>query len=165
MKHVLNFVCPTDHLETIIDQSFDHLNFYCTSLGNCLKIDAGFIASLISIINKNKIGFVYFILSDQNEIIKDAIQNRNYSDIRGLSKLSIRLEGLSEKSREIWDTEELYSLIVSNHLNLMIKELAFNLKDKTAQNIVIQGKIYQHDTATFSNVFPDTVSEKYLNLN
>mgnify|MGYP004137638051 CR=1 FL=1 len=69
MRKHLYFVCPTDHLETVINDHCYQENYYLTSLGNSVSFNSEFIGEINSLIEANRITEITFILSDNTSAI------------------------------------------------------------------------------------------------
>ena len=79
LKH-LYFTCPTDHLETTINKSFEHENYFLSTLGNSVSFSSEFVNEISSFIKANSINKITFILSDNNRIIRDDAKSDKYNN-------------------------------------------------------------------------------------
>ena len=122
IKKSLNFICPTDCLEPIINDAFSQENYYYSSLGNSITFDRKIVHQLEKLIKKREIKEISFVLSNDNRIVLDALGNQDFSEIRSLGdfykKVTLQRDqiGLTWK---IWDRQ---SLLLSYHLNKKIRE-------------------------------------------
>ena len=96
MFNKLYFICPTDNIESIINSKLNDNNFYITSLANSITFNYDFIKELHSIIESKKISEITFVLSDDNKLISDALENKEYKNIRSLYHLYLKI--LSQKN-------------------------------------------------------------------
>lgn len=55
MQKHLYFICPTDHLETVINNTFKQENYYCNSLGNSIKFDSEMVGQINVLIETKNI--------------------------------------------------------------------------------------------------------------
>ncbi len=85
MQKCLYSLCPTDCLETVINNTFRNENYFYTSLGNSVIFSNNTITEIKILISKHRINEVCFVLSNNNHFILDALKNNNFSNIRGLS--------------------------------------------------------------------------------
>jgi hypothetical protein len=69
-KH-LYFICPTDHLETVIQKISQEKNYYLTSLGNSIDLDFETMGQINSLIESKKITQISFILSNNNHFFNE----------------------------------------------------------------------------------------------
>ncbi|WP_281615744.1 hypothetical protein [Flammeovirga sp. SubArs3] len=86
MQKHLYFVCPTDHLETIIEATFKEENYYYSSLGNSVSFEKDIISEINDVIETNNIKEVTFILSNTNKLILDAIQHESQPLVIGMKR-------------------------------------------------------------------------------
>ena len=66
MEPQLYFICPTDHLEHIINDQLGGVNYFYFSLGNSLGFDVETLEQLSSFLNEKRIENISFVLSDSN---------------------------------------------------------------------------------------------------
>ena len=91
MFNKLYFICPTDNIESIINSKLNDNNFYITSLANSITFNYDFIKELHSIIESKKISEITFVLSDDNKLINDALENKKFKNIRSLNHLNLKI--------------------------------------------------------------------------
>ena len=91
MFNKLYFICPTDNIESIINSKLTDNNFYITSLANSITFNYDFIKELYSIVESKKISEITFVLSDDNKLINDAIENKDYKNIKSLDHLNFKI--------------------------------------------------------------------------
>ena len=91
MFNKLYFICPTDNIESIINSKLNDNNFYITSLANSITFNYDFIKELLSFIEAKKISEIAFVLSDDNKLIKDALENNKFKNIRSLNHLNLKI--------------------------------------------------------------------------
>ena len=80
MFNKLYFICPTDNIESIINSKLNDNNFYITSLANSITFNYDFIKELLSFIEAKKISEIAFVLSDDNKLINDALENNKFKE-------------------------------------------------------------------------------------
>ena len=104
MFNKLYFICPTDNIESIINSKLNDNNFYITSLANSITFNYDFIKELLSIIESKKISEITFVLSDDNKLINDALENKQFKNIRSLNHLNLkfRLRKISLKKNLLY---------------------------------------------------------------
>ena len=165
MQNCLYFICPTDHLEAVIDCTFRHRSYYYTSLGNSVIFDGNTIRQLKSLIRKNNIGEVAFVLSHDNRIVLDALGGQDFSEIRGLNNFYNEIKRQKRYSEESWQICNRQFSILSYYLNKKIKELHAELDRLFADQINISGKIYNKQEHVFADIYSDLICRKRLSLN
>lgn len=163
-KHLF-FICPTDCLETIINETFQSDNYFLTSLGNTMTFEQGLLDQVIALIETKDINEISFILSDDNRIIQDAFRNREFSKINGLSELYHKIANQRLHSRLLCHTDTFNHLILSNHLNKKIQELRPKLSNWLADRIILNTKIYEPQNRLFKDNRKDDLRYLDFNLN
>lgn len=165
MQKHLYFICPTDHLETVIHSTFSQENYYYTSLGNSITFDTELVRQLQELLAAKDIREISFILSDDNRIILDALGNHDFSKISGLDNFYCDITRQKEFSEELWQSCNLRFLILSNYLNNKIKELRLQLQTAARSQVKINGKIYSRQAKIFSDIYADLIGREYFSLN
>ena len=165
MRKHLYFVCPTDHLETVINDQCNQENYYLTSLGNSVSFNSEFIGEINSLIEANRITEVTFILSDNNRIILDALNRQRFNNVRGLSSFYNIIGKEKRLTKKLWHTFDIQSQIISCYLNLKVKELQFRLSSCLTDTVKVNGIIYCSKSKTFDEIQPNLLSLEDFNLN
>ena len=83
-KSTLFLVCPTDYLESTINEEFKGDNLFYSSLVNNFSFCTNTVTNLEELVMNNNIKEIYFVLSTQNKIILHAMAGQSLSQIRGL---------------------------------------------------------------------------------
>ena len=73
MQKNLFLLCPTDCLESVVNHVFRNENYFYTSLGNSIVPEKRTLEYIEELITKHHITNVYFVLSNDNPIILDAL--------------------------------------------------------------------------------------------
>ena len=128
MQSRLYFICPSDHIEPIINCSFKSRNYYYTSLGNSVVFDHHTVNQIEHLILKHDIKEISFVLSDTNPIIFDALGKQDFSGIRGLNDFYDEILRQKEHSQVLWRECNRKFLILSYYLNYKIRELQSEIK-------------------------------------
>lgn len=165
MQEQLFFICPTDYLEPIIDNTFKRKNHYFTSLGNSMVFDNAMLDQLDVLLRARDIGRIYFVLSYDNSIVSDALGNEMLSDIIGLNDFYFQIANQKEKADNLWQAHDSRFLMLSYHLNNKIRELSAVLKRLSVDPVKIKGKIYHKEEAMFRNIYSDLVCRDYVYVN
>ena len=160
MQKHLYFICPTDHLERVIDSTFKQDNYFYTSLGNSITFDAETLEQLVELLSNKNIQNISFVLSDDNSIVLDALGNHEFSQIDGLSSFYREIARQKDRSILLWKSHHLQFSILSNFLNQKIKELRLALGNIYADRIKINGIIYLSQQKTFSDIYSDWICEE-----
>ena len=161
LKH-LYFTCPTDHLETIINKSFEQENYFVSSLGNSVSFTSEFVNEVSSFIKAKSINKITFILSHNNRIIAKGDKCNNEIEVKNFLKL---INNKSEESHNTCEKFNFQNSSISYYLNLKIKELELKLKNRCSETININAKIYNRQKNAFSEFQFDLVHLDYFNLN
>ncbi len=165
MQAHLYFICPTDQLETIIDNSYRHKNYYYTSLGNSLKFDHKTLNHLKGLILKHSIEEISLVLSENNHIIRDALTSRGFSKIRGLGELYREIMKQKQFTDIVWQKNNCSFTILSHYLNKKIQDLRIQLDFLDLGQIEIRGMIYSQREKVFNNIYSDLICRDYFSLN
>ncbi len=165
MQKLLYFICPTDCLESIINHTFRHENYYYSSLGNSVEFDNEVVGQIKELILIKNIREISFVLSSDNRIVLDALSNQDFSDITGLNNYHNHIIKEKERSEVFWKTLNHQRLILSYHLNGKMKELKLRLNDSFFDQLKISGQIYNKQENTFHAIYPELICVEYLNLN
>jgi len=163
-KH-LYFICPTDYLETVIDNTFKQEKYYCTSLGNSITFDKDMMWRLNEILEEKEISEISFILSDDNRIVLDALGKQGFSEIIGLNNFYNQIIRQKKNSEVSWQTRNRQFLILSYHLHNKIKELRFGLKNLFFDQFKINGQIYNKEKRIFNHIYTELICEESFSLN
>ena len=165
IKNSLNFICPTDCLEPIINDAFTQENYYYSSLGNSITFDSKVVYQLEKLIRKRNIKEISFVLSSDNRIVLDALGNQDFSDVRGLGNFYKKVILQKEQIGLTWKIWDRPSLLLSYHLNKKIRELKLELNDYAIDQLSISGKIYNRQEDLFTDIYPDVVCMDYASVN
>ena len=165
MRKVLFLLCPTDCLEPIINSTFKYENYFYTSLGNSFVSDSETIKNIKELVRKHNIREIYFVLSNDNKIILDALGGQFFSDIRDLQNFYVEVIRQKEHSEVLWQTNNRQFSILSYYLNNKIKELRLELGHLSNLPIKINGKIHNREDHTFKQIYPDLICLEKHNLN
>ena len=164
MFNKLYFICPTDNIESIINSKLNDNNFYITSLANSIIFNYDFIKELHSIIESKKISEITFVLSDDNKLISDALENKEYKNIRSLYHFYLKI--LSQKNffKKKSTISEIRLDIISYLLNQKKIELK-NITDSLGLKLDINAIVYNKDVNEFTKVKSKLLNLEFFNLN
>lgn len=152
MKKHLYFVCPTDCIESVIDNTFGQENYFCTSLGNSITFDQENIRYINNLIESKDITEITFILSDENQMIEDALSNQDFSHVICSKHFYTYIDFRKEYSEVLWKKNSLQVPILSYFLNMKIKELELKINSRNRDRVKINGKVYNSDKNFFLEI-------------
>ena len=155
MRKSLFFICPTDNLESSIDNAFRHEHYYISSLGNSISFGEKMMEEIKNLIRNKNISTVTFVLSIENRIIKDALGHQVCSTITGMDDFYngvIRNKKQLDESWQMWNPK---LFILSYHLKEKIKEFKFQLNSTLLNQLSINGKIYIDQDNIFIDLYTD----------
>lgn len=164
LKH-LYFICPTDFLEGVIENVFKQENYFYPSLGNSITFDKNSVEQLSRLLETKNINEIFFVLSDDNRIVLDALGKQDFSRIAGLNNFYDHINRQKEYSESSWQTYNQESLVLSYHLNNKINELRLGLNTIFFNPLNISGKIYNRQKKVFYDIYPDLICREYFHLN
>ncbi len=150
-------ICPTDCLEHTINKKFKYENYFYTSLGNSFVYDRNTIEYISKIIKKHKIREICFVLSIDNKIVSDALNNNTFLNIGALNNFYTEIRQQKKHSEIAFKKENLQFTIISYYLNKRIKELEIQLINLSSQSIKIRGKIYNRNQDKFSTIYSELI--------
>lgn len=168
MQKCFFLICPTDCLEQTINKSFTYVNYFYSSLGNSFVYDTETIGHLGKIIEKHQIKNIYFVLSTDNKIIENALNNKinsNFSNTRALYDFNSEITKQKEQSKIVSREGNLQFSLLSYFLNNKIKELEIQLSSVLNESIKIGGKIYDRELDTFTTIYSDLICLKKYQSN
>ena len=157
MSKVLFLLCPTDCLESNINRSFQHENYFCTSFGNSLNT----IEHIRKVVKKYHINQIYIVLSKDNPIVLDALGGQFFSNMRGLQSFYEEIEIQRANSEVLCHNAIDPFTVLSYYLNKKVKELKILLKD----SVLIEGKIYNRYDDTFTSTHSELICLEKYSLN
>lgn len=161
----LCFICPTDHLESIINKSFQYKNYYYTSLGNSVVFNNATLNQIENLILTHNIKEISFILSNTNSIVLDALGNQSFSEIRGLDNCYHEIIKQKKYSDIFLHEYNREFYLLSHYLNKKIKELQLKLNNLIIDQAKIDGKIYNKQEGIFDSIYTNLISDEYFSLN
>ena len=165
MKKHLYFICPTDYLERVINNTFKEDNYYCSSLGNSVVFDSEMVTEINGLIEAKNIREITFILSDNNRIVLDALRDYDSIKVSGLNKFYNEIAREKERSKVLWQMCDLRIPILSYYLNVKINELLPRISRWMIDQVKVNSKIYNTSRAVFREVHSDLFGREFLNLN
>ncbi|MEM7085257.1 MAG: hypothetical protein AAF489_03695 [Bacteroidota bacterium] len=165
MSNSLFLICPTDCLESTINQAFKHENYFYTSLGNSFDSDRKTLNSLMELIQNHGIRNICFVLSNDNRIILDALEGHSFSGFRGLELFYHEIMMQKRTSDISWQTTDHQFAVLSYYLNKRIKELRLLLYNSFLDSIEIYGQIYDRSTNAFVDIYSDLICIEKYSLN
>jgi len=165
MRKCFYLICPTDCLENTINKTFNYVNYFYMSLGNSFNYDSKTLESINTIIKKNDIKEIYFVLSIDNKLVLDALGKKEFLKIGTLRNFYNEITIQKEHSKISFQKDNCQFAVLSYYLNKKIKELELQLTNLSNESIQIGGKIYSRDHDAFTNVYSDLICLKKYNLN
>ena len=164
MSPHLYFICPTDHLETVINGAFNQKSHYITSLGNSIDFSPEKIADINGLLRTHQVKDISFVLADDNQIVLDTERKQVFKN-KLEAELHARLHKQEAHARGVWQHYDARFLRLSYHLNNKIKELKYLLCLALPQCPTISGKIYCRDDQKFTNIYSCLICNEYTSLN
>lgn len=165
MRGHLHFICPTDHLEPLINKNFKAKNYFVSTLGNSLVLDMETMLGLVDLLDNNMVTKITFVLANDNSIIKDAVEKKAFSDIEGIDEFYDKLQAKKRSSELLYKVEDRNSLIIAYHLNEKIKELQDQLSIFLSKPVSVDGKLYNRMTNAFETIYSDLIFGGLVSLN
>ena len=164
MQNNLFLLCPTDCLEPIVNNTFKEENYFYTSLGNSLSLDTKTLEYIKELIINHNISNIYMVLSNDNQIVLDALKGQSFSDIRGLKTFYNNILELKKQSETSWQNNNQFT-VLSYYINSRIHQLQNYLSFLLDSQIKFYGKIYNKQEAVFNNIYSELVCVENRILN
>ena len=165
MSKCLYMICPTDFMESAIDRSFDGQKYFYSSLGMSLAMDNDMLSDIVEVIQKYDIKEITFVLSEDNSIILDALNNQEFSTIRGLKESYDQIHEYNYIALHNWRSYNPHFIFLSYYLNRKIEELHDALRDLLTGPLVINGKLYSLAYDSFRTICPPLACINSASLN
>ena len=165
MQKRLFLLCPTDTLESTINKISSGDNYFYTSLGNSFDVDSETLQHIKELVDKQEICKIYFVLSNDNKIILDALGGQFFSHISGLKKCYKEVKKQQRNAEIIEKSEGSQFSILSYYLNRKRKELQFQLDHLCAHDVAVSAKIYNKQENSFRDIYADLICLERHSLN
>ncbi|CAM1343556.1 hypothetical protein [Tenacibaculum amylolyticum] len=165
MQKHLYFVCPTDHIETVINSTFQEENYYWTTLGNSVSFTRDTIREMYALIVTKNITEITFVLSDDNKIVKDALQKQQFSEIRGLDNFYDKISHQRQFATLLWQTDDPRFPVISRYLLAKIQDLQLSMDSEFSSHVKIGAKIYNRNEQIFKKIYAPLFHLESFNLN
>lgn len=157
-------MCPTDCLETSINEKFKSENYFYTSIGNSFNVDKMSIVNIKKLIVKHKIKNIDFVLSLDNSFISFTLNKGFNLQDKGLKKYQEKINKKNIQAKIIDQKVNHRYLLLSYILNDKIKELKVKLAD-SIDSITICGKIYNKKLDDFTSIYSELINLEKHNMN
>lgn len=157
-------MCPTDCLETSINEKFKSENYFYTSIGNSFNVDKMSMVHIKKLIIKHEIKNIDFVLSLDNSFISYVLNKRLNLQDKGLKKYQENINKKKIQAKIIDQKVNHQYLLLSYILNDKIKELKVKLAD-SIDSITINGKIYNKKLDDFTYIYSELINLEKHNMN
>lgn len=165
MQKQLFFICPTDFIESTINDAFGPDHVFITSLGNSISFDDEMTMTVNNLIAVKTIRHVSFVLSDDNRIVADALTKKSFSDLIDLNKFYRNIDRQKRQCEEVWPPSYHQFLISSYFLNHKLMQLRAELDDETRSRVNLSAKIYKRKEGVFRDICSFSVVRDCVVLN
>lgn len=165
MHRCLYMICPTDHLESVINNRFAGSCYFYTSLGNMASLNERTLGQIVELIEKNNIKEITFVLSEDNNILLDALNKQCFIETRGLKRAYSDFLGYKIQIAKIWQTHRQEDLIISYHLHQKINLLRTGLSEFLLNIPDINGQVYSTSNDSFKPIHTPAVLLNSCQLN
>ena len=153
MNETLFLVCPSDCLEARINERYNTINYFYTSLGNSFNIDQVSLKNVQELINNHSIKNIYFVLSSDNRFILDALERHSIFIDKRLASFYKEIYEYKYLSKKTWITYNEEHLIISHFLNKNIEQLDQKLHSITTYPLTIKGLIFDSLNNNFLTIY------------
>ena len=164
MQKALYLLCPTDCLESVINNTYHSDNYFYTSLGNSVVFDTNISSQIQKLINTHKITHITFVLSSNNNVVNDVLSNKDLSEIKSLDAFYTQIQQQKKYTQELWlNTSNHY--LLSYYIRGKMNELQNKLKNRINHSVTISGKIYNRFDNVFENIYSKLIYLEPYRLN
>lgn len=169
-QHLLNakllfMICPTDFVEYPIYQKYGEHSYFFTSLGISSPLDTVIFNQIVEVIDKNDIEEVIYVLSENNQIILDAVNNQKFINISGLKKHYKTVSQVRKMTKDMWSSYNPHILFLSYYLNDKMNELRCQLQSTSNKDVKVFAKIYSEAYAGFRDIYPNLTLLNPIRIN
>ena len=165
MQNRLFFLCPSDHLEPVIDRVYGDKKYYLTSLGNSIEFTKKMISEVEDLLQSSQVNHITFVLSKTNTIAADALAQKEFSEECGLMCFQEKICRCERTAKRLWQKDDYHFLILSYYLNAKIRELKFGLKHWYNHQPKVNGKIYYKEDGAFYDIHHDLTCREFPFMN
>ena len=165
MRKHLFFICPTDALELVINNTYKEENYFFSSLANSIEFNKEVSETINALIETKSITEISFVLSKDNVLLLDALNRQHFKTIKSLHPLYTAVKSQKRKLSHLWKKEHIPIPIMSYYLHSKIEELQITIDLWIAHRIKINCKVYHHENDIFSTICPQLIYGKRLHLN
>ena len=165
MKKHLYFICPTDYLETVINGTFKQENYYITSLGNSITFDRKTVAAISKLVEKKNITEITFVLSDNNPIVMDGLNDQDFANVWGLGHFYRKITKLEVRAELLWQTGHLAVPVLAYYLGKRIEDLRAKLGRGRIDRLAINAKVFYSQRNVFREPRYDLFYRESFKLN
>ena len=164
LKH-LYFICPTDNIETIIENTFSNTNYYLSSLGNTINFDQGFIEEVNAQIRAKGISEITFILSDTNRIILDLYSLEEKKSMENIDKFFSN-QRKNKEDKAISEHEAVFhSQLIATYLYSKIRELQLAMSESSYNHLKVNAQVYNRQMNMFTKIKNSTACYSSFSIN
>lgn len=148
----LYFVCPTDHLETVIESHFSGDHYFVSSLGNSIDFNSKFATYLANLIETKGITEISFVLAEDNVMLKNVQKIKEFKGLRRLHKFY--QSNLKSKTYGKDEKHKLYSKLpeVYNCLCLRVEDFNSQVSNRYSEAVRVNAKVYYRQKNNFKEV-------------
>ena len=165
MSAHLFFTCPTDYLESIINNSFPEHHYFYSSLGNSVVFDLETVADLNALIEAKNISSINFILASDNRVVNTALSEHHTMQLEGLIPFNRSIRQQYVQSFPTWKTASLPYLLICAHLKNKLNEIKIELYPWLSTKIKLNCMVYDVNNRSFKNVNAQSYLFEGLNMN
>lgn len=161
MMKRLFFICPTDFLETIINDTFKGENYFVTSLGNSISFEAGQAEEINVLIDSKGIQEIIFVLSEDNRIHQNAQELQGASNINGLYSFCSQIEAEKVRSALRWKSDGRSKAVLYKHLKKKVQDLKSTLHRRQLNEVKLKTLVYSKRKEAYSELQHDLLDFKF----
>ena len=165
MQKHLFFICPSDSLEGKINMAYSESNLFISSIGNSIVFDHSTSSEINSLIGKQGIAEITFILSTDNRIIQDACNEQRFRDIKGMQGFYAEITKHKELAERTWQGNVPTPLVSSMYLQCKQEELLSSMNRNLIDQIKVNHSIYYRRKSRFLEITPELLRRSLFCLN
>ena len=161
----LHFVCPTDHLEAVIESHFDGDHYFVSSLGNTIDFNLKFANYLSKLIETKGITEISFVLAEDNLVLHNIEKIETFRGLRGLHTFYGSILKSEIHAKEIGHEFRSKLPKVYDCLCLKVQEFNTQVSKRCCKTVHVTAKVYHRQSNIFKEVSSHMLLIKHICLN
>lgn len=160
----LFFTCPTDFLETTIENTFQEEKLFKKVLANSLDFESNELDEIMTIVASRDVDEVTFVLSSENRLFTEGMSEIPFNNLKGVSSFCKQFTGPEDAIGKDQESNVLEP-IMSYYLLQKVERFCQCLKQKKVSDVIVNALVYCSITNAFQEVVASGKSKQALQVN